>query len=103
MNTEYLLAVFHSRQQAAAFWSNLRRFGCEAAMISVRLRRWRRAALAFPVRFAARDLPIAKAHGGWQSMTAFDGFYCYDGEKRRFMRLRAKESAGRAAILQNNV
>ena len=89
MNTEHLLAVFHSRQQAAAFWSNLRRFGCEAAMISSP------ASLAqgcgVSVRFAARDLPIAKAHGGWQSMTAFDGFYCYDGEKRRFMRLRAKE------------
>ena len=89
MNTEYLLAVFHSRQQAAAFWSNLRRFGCEAAMISSP------ASLAqgcgVSVRFAARDLPIAKAHGRWQSMTAFDGFYCYDGEKRRFMRLRAKE------------
>lgn len=85
MNTDYLIAVFRSRQQATAFWSNLRRAGVEAMMISSPAALSRGCGVS--VRFRACDWQTVKKQGAWQKMTAFDGFFFFDKTRKRFVPL----------------
>ena len=85
MNTDYLIAVFRSRQQATAFLMSLKRAGVEATMISSPASLARGCGVS--VRFPAYEKERVMRQGAWQKMTAFDGFYFYDEEKKRFVAL----------------
>ena len=85
MHTEdSYLAVFRSRQQATAFWMNLQHAGVESTMISSPAPLSRGCGVS--VRFSSDAFDTVYRVGGTQRMSAFDGFYSYDPNLRRYVR-----------------
>ena len=85
MHTEDYLAVFRSRQQATAFWMNLQHAKIESVMISSPAPLSRGCGIS--VRFDRAAFEQVRRVGGWQRMSAFDGFFYYDVKLRRYLRL----------------